>query len=93
MSPPDFDRARQDSDLQPSDSKSADHNTKPCVKVSKTKISETSGPELVCGLFFESENDPDLKLFAQCWPELPEHIKAAIKALVRIHKPVNLYGL
>ena len=83
-------RARQDSNLQPSDSKSVDHNTKPRVKMSRTNISETSGPELVSGLFFESENDPDLKLILQRWPELPDHIKAAIKALVGTHKPVIL---
>ena len=41
--------------------------------------------KLVSGLFFESENDQDLKQILQRWPELPEHIKAAIKALVQTH--------
>ena len=43
-------------------------------------------PELVFGLFFESQNDPDLKLILQRWPELPEHIKLAIKALIQTHR-------
>ena len=29
---------------------------------------------------------PDLDAVVKAWPELPEHIKAAIKALVQSHK-------
>ncbi len=47
--------------------------------------SDTSeNPELVSGLFFESKNDPDLRLLMQCWPKLPEHIKQAIRVLIQI---------
>ena len=73
----------------------ADSNSiKPSSQVPENKevtnLKENGGTsenqELVSGLFFESENDPDLKLILQRWPELPEHIKAAIKALVQTHK-------
>jgi len=54
-----------------------------------TSLKEDGGnpenPELVSGLFFESENDQDLKLFIQRWPKLPEHIKAAVRSLIQTH--------
>jgi len=37
-------------------------------------------------LFSALENDADLVLIIKCWPELPEHIKAAIRALVEMFK-------
>ena len=32
-----------------------------------------------------AEMDPDLALIVKSWPNLPEHIKMAIKALVQTH--------
>jgi hypothetical protein len=52
-----------------------------------TKIDkQSSKPKnqlLVSGLFSTLKNDPDLAKMVKVWPDLPEHIKAAIKALVQ----------
>jgi len=48
--------------------------------------SKSENQNLVSGLFSALENDLDLRLVVEKWPELPEHIKAAIKALVQTHK-------
>ena len=52
------------------------------LKGSKTAISKKGGAK--CGAL-QSKNDPDLQLIIDRWPELPGHIKAAIKALVHAH--------
>ena len=59
------------------------------VTVINSKNKTPKNQELVSGLFFESENDQDLKLILQHWPELPDHIKAAVKALIQIHNKEN----
>jgi hypothetical protein len=52
---------------------------------------KSENPNLVSGLFFgsgfhASEVPTDLAKVIAAWPQLPEHIKAAIKALVQTHK-------
>ncbi len=53
------------------------------LAVSKTAISETPSAESGA---LESEKpplDPDLRLIQDRWPQLPEHIRQAVLALVR----------
>ena len=61
-----------------------------------TSLTEADKPDrksenqnLVSGLFSTLENDQDLRLIVESWPELPEHIKAAIKALIQTYKTEN----
>jgi hypothetical protein len=37
-------------------------------------------------LFSKINSDPDFLQLIEAWPELPDHIKAAIKALVQAHE-------
>jgi hypothetical protein len=55
------------------------------VSVSKTPISETRGTESGTPKGENAPSDPDLALIQNRWPGLPEHIKAAVKALVQTH--------
>ncbi len=49
----------------------------------KTPIPETRGTESGTPNGENTSSDPDLALIQDRWPTLPEHIKAAILALVR----------
>jgi hypothetical protein len=40
---------------------------------------------LACCLALLKEKDPNLALIVSAWPNLPEHIRAAVKALVQTH--------
>ena len=69
----------------------------PPLKQSKTAISTGGGaesgapdaPNTPQTTQDTSELPPDLAKIAAAWPDLPEHIKAAIKALVQTHNAEN----
>ncbi len=51
------------------------------IKPCKSNTSETQKENLAQNLAFLVQKHPDLAEIVQVWPDLPEHIKAAIKAL------------
>ena len=55
----------------------------PPLEHPKTAISTSGGAKSGAPAAPNAPQDPDLELVVKQWPELPEHIKAAIKALVR----------
>jgi hypothetical protein len=55
----------------------------PPLTVSKTPISEGSGAKSDAHDAPKAPKDPDLAIVDKAWPELPEHIKAAVIALIQ----------
>jgi len=50
------------------------------------ELTENPENDLACFLALLAEKDPDLAQVVSVWPELPGHIKTAIKALVQACK-------
>ena len=61
----------------------------PPLEHSKTAISTSGGAKSGAPDASNTLQDPDLLLVVKRWPNLPEHIKAAIEALVQTHNPEN----
>ncbi|MHC4165772.1 MAG: hypothetical protein ACYSWQ_02315 [Planctomycetota bacterium] len=56
------------------------------IKAPKTPILESDGAKSDARDAQNPPQDADLAAIVKAWRELPEHIKAAIKALVQTHK-------
>ena len=56
-----------------------------CQPVENKELAENQNPVLSTGLDILLQKWPELKQIIAVWPELPEHIKAAMKALIQSH--------
>jgi cellobiose-specific phosphotransferase system component IIA len=56
------------------------------LTLSKTAILSSGGAKSDAHDAPDSIRDPNLAQIVDCWPMLPEHIKAAMKALVDAHQ-------
>jgi len=68
-------RARQGSNLQPSDSKSGDQISQ---HLNTQGLTENSKNDLALCLALLAEKCPDLAQVVEAWPKLPEHVRKAI---------------
>ena len=53
------------------------------LKEAKNTDSQEISENLVSGLFFDSEIDPDLKVIIERWPELSVELRQAIIKMIR----------
>ena len=81
-----YERARQDSNLQPSDSKSEAVNPQ---LPTNTPLTASEQSVLASPLAQIVQKHPELAQLIQAWPDLPQDTKAAIKAIVNRHKAKN----
>jgi hypothetical protein len=69
--------------IAPRGFESLNENSKPIIN---KELTENTSPVLDTSLDKTLQKHPELAQLIKTWPELPEHIKAAIKALIQIHK-------
>ncbi|MBN2455957.1 MAG: hypothetical protein JXB29_05390 [Sedimentisphaerales bacterium] len=53
------------------------------------RLTKNANPVLSTCLDKILQKYPEIKRIIAAWPDLPEHIKAAIKGLIHAHKPEN----
>jgi hypothetical protein len=51
--------------------------------VDNTELTENQNPVLATGLDKTLQKDPEIERIITAWPELPEHIRRAIKSLIQ----------
>jgi hypothetical protein len=54
--------------------------------VDNKELTKTANPVFDTSLAILLQRYPELQEIISAWPNLPEHIKAAIKALIQTHK-------
>jgi len=75
-----FERGRRGSNPQPSDRQS---DAEISQRIVTSTLTETNENDMAHSMALLLQKHPDLAQVVEHWPNLPEHIKAAIKALVK----------
>ena len=76
-------RAREDSNLQPSDSKSEAVNSQPSQNKALTNPEQSVLASCLAQIV---QKYPELEQIITAWPQLPEQVKTTIKELIQTHK-------